>query len=425
MPSNEEPCHFPFRYQRKMHYSCIPGSFINPRHWCATTENYDRDQKWRYCRKEERPVGRCDPNPCHNGGVCESRQVGFHCICRPGFHGKNCEKESCFGAERPPHIGKKDTWLRYHQSTGLEECHCIGKNIACKRVHGRACETNRCLNGGHCLELKSSWVCGCPKGFSGPLCDIDHNQICYSGNGRLYRGTAQNSVSGASCVPWDSPILHYEFSSRLLSASSLGLGAHPFCRPDVSKISVVLGQTLYNTSTQGSVKLHVQAYQLHENYSVLTKQHDIALVQLKEKMSGRCAEFSHSISPICLPSSMKSAFDTNKQCQIAGWGHMYEGADKLSLYLQEADIPIIPQEQCCSREVHGNRITQGMLCAGYLDGRADACQGDSGGPLVCEEQNRATVHGIVSWGTGCAQENKPGVYTNVAHYIDWIQSNMH
>lgn len=41
------------------------------------------------------------------------------------------------------------------------------------------------------------------------------------------------------------------------------------------------------------------------------------------------------------------------------------------------------------------------------------CRGDDGAFRLA---------GLVSWGVGCGQVGVPGVYVNVAHYLDWIES---
>ena len=69
-------------------------------------------------------------------------------------------------------------------------------------------------------------------------------------------------------------------------------------------------------------------------------------------------------------------------------------------------------------------ITKKHLCAGNKNG-IDSCQGDSGGPLVCLVNKEVLIVGIVSFGRGCADTSKiPGVYTNVAQYLDWITNLM-
>ena len=42
---------------------------------------------------------------------------------------------------------------------------------------------------------------------------------------------------------------------------------------------------------------------------------------------------------------------------------------------------------------------------------------------VCDDGGVFTVVGITSWGYGCAAST-PGVYAEVSHFIDWLDTNL-
>ena len=149
---------------------------------------------------------------------------------------------------------------------------------------------------------------------------------------------------------------------------------------------------------------------------------DIAVVRIR----GAGIRFSAYVQPLCLPRG-GGAGHAGQMCQISGWGRReFDSPSEAELQLRGASVPIVSDPFCSTREVHGERFRPGkMVCAGALSGGTDSCQGDSGGPLACADKaGRWTAVGIVSYGVGCGIINKPGVYTKVQEYVDWIDGVM-
>jgi secreted trypsin-like serine protease len=105
---------------------------------------------------------------------------------------------------------------------------------------------------------------------------------------------------------------------------------------------------------------------------------------------------------------------------VAGWGTLTSnGASPYRLH--QVTKPIKSRETC--RQRYGqSSITDRMVCAGLPEGGIDSCQGDSGGPLYTYRENRWTLTGIVSWGYGCAEAGRPGVYADVIEVKEYINS---
>ncbi|XP_045411347.1 transmembrane protease serine 5 [Lemur catta] len=165
----------------------------------------------------------------------------------------------------------------------------------------------------------------------------------------------------------------------------------------------------------------------HPFYSTQNHDYDVALLRLQTPLN-----FSDTVGAVCLPAE-EQHFPRGSQCWVSGWGHTdpshSESAPRpfsvspsahSSDMLQDTVVPLLSTRLCNSSCVYSGALTPRMLCAGYLDGRADACQGDSGGPLVCPDGGIWRLVGVVSWGRGCAEPNHPGVYAKVAEFLDWI-----
>ncbi|KAB0393301.1 hypothetical protein E2I00_002054, partial [Balaenoptera physalus] len=160
---------------------------------------------------------------------------------------------------------------------------------------------------------------------------------------------------------------------------------------------------------------------VHEDFDRLTFDSDIALIQLSSAL-----EFNSVVRPVCLPHSTEPLF-SSEICVVTGWGSVSEDGG-LASRLQQIQVSVLEREVCerTYYSAHPGGITEKMICAGFAaSGRKDVGQGDSGGPLVCKHEKAPFVlYGIVSWGAGCPQPRKPGVFARVSVFLDWIQSKI-
>jgi trypsin len=118
----------------------------------------------------------------------------------------------------------------------------------------------------------------------------------------------------------------------------------------------------------------------------------------------------------------ESAFAPSTLETIAGFGATSEGGDTPDT-LQKAQVPIVADADCA--KAYSGFEAQTQICAGYPQGGVDTCQGDSGGPMFGHTATGdLRVVGATSFGEGCAEPGKPGVYARVGDTAlrEWIRS---
>ena len=143
---------------------------------------------------------------------------------------------------------------------------------------------------------------------------------------------------------------------------------------------------------------------------------DIALLKLQTP-----ALINDKVLPVCLPEK-DYIVPSGTECYVTGWGETQgTGGDGI---LKETGFPVIENKICNRPSYLNNRVKDHVMCAGNIEGGTDSCQGDSGGPLVCYSQNKYVLQGVISWGLGCANAMKSGVYARVSKFVDWIDETI-
>lgn len=228
--------------------------------------------------------------------------------------------------------------------------------------------------------------------------------------------------------PWQVDIQTEEghvCGGSIISADWVLSAAHCFPNPnDVGSYVIYVGRYQLNGYNPHESSHRVSQVAIPSGYDEPHSGKDVALVRLSPPV-----QWSDHVRPVCLPSS-GILFSADMTCYVTGWGNIRENVPLPGAgTLQEVQVPIISQSLC--QEMYQSDpseqvdILYDMICAGFQEGGRDSCQGDSGGPLVCQMVNGTWVQaGVVSFGLGCANRNKPGVYARLTTFSDFIRSTV-
>jgi len=208
--------------------------------------------------------------------------------------------------------------------------------------------------------------------------------------------------------------------------------------PDDWTVASNVGKLSYVGLPAGATTRRVKRVVVNERYDTNTHENDVALLELAQPLQGS------TIAPQMVPDR---ALETNRPATVTGWGltrwlvpqkdqqgrvtgfvdgstnQPIDLAKAQSPDLQKVAIPLVDVTQCAAAYgAQGTTIDQRNLCAGMPEGGKDSCQGDSGGPLMTQTAaGEWRQIGVVSFGIGCAIKGKPGVYTRVSAFSDWIK----
>ncbi|KAB0397660.1 hypothetical protein E2I00_008624, partial [Balaenoptera physalus] len=409
-----EPCHFPFQYHRQLYHKCIHRGWPGPDPGKTTPEGLEQGSGGGGLCPSFCPRNRVLPpptlrrisdvgilpgakeseskhNPCQKGGTCVNMPNGPHCICSDHFTGKHCQREKCFEPQLLWFFQKNEIW--------------------------------------HRLEL------------------ADFKANCYDDRDRglSYRGVARTKLSGAPCQPWASEATYWNVTAE--QALNRRRGDHAFCRcagpspggaPNPSSDPDLIGAPVLPfalafgfAETSAHDPDPASTSDLREITGRATFQLIVGLPALSLGFSHRLVLAARAAdSPAQRgPGGLWTAAPQTAvlaEPRRRGTGGAPRGA---SLHRRAVAGPEFLQRQPHRPLLGADR---GSLPAEPANpkpralSRVSPNQGDSRGALVCEDETaelQLILRDIVSWGSGCGDRHKPGVYTDVANYLAWIREH--
>ncbi|XP_067470723.1 complement factor D [Thunnus thynnus] len=161
----------------------------------------------------------------------------------------------------------------------------------------------------------------------------------------------------------------------------------------------------------------------HPDFNPSNYDNDIALIKLDRPFNS-----SEAVKTVEYLRAGGTNPDKGAEVETAGWGSI----DNLGFRpdkLKEVVIGVVSSLRCKRSDYFGRKFTVNMICAQKVCNDPcdqpynveDSCDGDSGGPLL---YNGIAVGITSNGGKKCGQIKKPGIYTVISHYTEWIDNTM-
>lgn len=195
--------------------------------------------------------------------------------------------------------------------------------------------------------------------------------------------------------------------ASIISPTLLLTASHCFLSSPTRMNITFLVLGAHDITIRENLNLPIESVIIHPDYDSFFIQNDIALIKLRNSI-----QFDEKIQPVCLP-SRQSSF-TNQRAAVAGWGMIQKNSKYTESRLRKLNTRFLSYETCREHWIQ-TKFNTNMLCA-----NSGTCNGDSGGPISVEQNGKAVLAGVVSYGLlrGCGYV--PDVYTNVASYLGWL-----
>ena len=109
---------------------------------------------------------------------------------------------------------------------------------------------------------------------------------------------------------------------------------------------------------------------------------------------------------------------------------LFTGSTSFDLRLREADQVSVSFRECqrlLRRSLKGPffNLHPSFQCTSS-DVTCDLGEDRAGSPLTCPDPERREhqLRGVVAWGVGCQSQQKPGVFTGVTDFYNWIDGQV-